>query len=271
MNNLIVRSLTGLVFISSIILPVLFNRDIATAVFSLYFVLGIIEFYRLFKSKERFDINWEVSSFVGTLVYGIAIASSLNWIPMWTLMFIPCVIFLLVLIELWRKTDKPINNMAINVFGIFYLVFPFTFITLLANAPSAQFPLILGMFILIWTNDSFAYLSGRFLGKHKMFERVSPKKTWEGTIGGALFTVVAAVLIAYLSDSDMMFWVVSAVIISPLAIVGDLLESLMKRDLQIKDSGTILPGHGGILDRFDATLFVAPFYFFWIFIYSFVL
>lgn len=271
MNNLIVRSLTGLVFIASIILPVLFNADIATLVFSLYFVLGIIEFYRLFDSKERFDVSWETSALFGTVIYGVAVTATLGYIPLWTLMTIPCMIFLLVLLELWRKTKQPLNNMAINIMGIIYLVIPFTLISILANEPSGAFPLILGMFILIWTNDSFAYLSGRFLGKHKMFERVSPKKTWEGTIGGTVFTVIASVIIAYFTESDFLFWVVSALIVSPLSILGDLLESLIKRDLGIKDSGTILPGHGGILDRFDATLFVAPFYFFWIFIYSFVL
>lgn len=271
MNNLILRSLTGLVFISSIIIPVLFSNEIATLVFSIYFVLGIIEFYSLFKSKERFDISWELSATVGTLIFAFAIGAALNWIPMWTLLSVPCLIFLLILLELWRKSKQPINNMAINIMGIVYLVIPFTLITILANEPIGKFPLVLGMFILIWTNDSFAYLTGRFIGKNKMFERVSPKKTWEGTIGGAVFTVIAGALIAHFSGQEFLFWIISAVIISPLAIVGDLLESLMKRDLNIKDSGNILPGHGGILDRFDATLFVAPFYFFWIFIYSFVL
>ena len=125
MNNLILRSLTGLVFISSIILPVLFNKEIATLVFSIYFVLGIIEFFRLFKSKERFDISWELSASIGTLIYGFAIGASLNWIPLWTLMIIPCLLFLLILLELWRKSLQPINNMAINIMGIVYLVVPF--------------------------------------------------------------------------------------------------------------------------------------------------
>lgn len=176
MNNLIVRSLTGLVFIASIILPVLLNKEVATLVFSLYFVLGIIEFFRLFKNKDRFDVSWETSSFFGAVIYGIAIGSALGWIPMWSLMTIPCLLFILILLELWRKSAQPINNMAINIMGIIYLVLPFTLITILANEPLSKFPLVLGMFVLIWTNDSFAYLTGRFLGKHKMFERVSPKR-----------------------------------------------------------------------------------------------
>jgi phosphatidate cytidylyltransferase len=271
MNNLVLRSLTGLVFISSIIFPVLFSKEAAVGVFSLYFVLGIIEFYRLFKSGERFQINWETSTIFACIIYGLSVGAALGWVPIWMLMIIPCAVFILFLLELWRKTKQPLNNMAINIFGIVYLVIPFTFMAILSNNPNNGFPLVLGMFILIWINDSFAYLSGRYMGKHKMFERVSPKKTWEGTLGGFLFTIIGGILIAYFTEQEFIFWIISAIIISPLSIVGDLLESLMKRDLNIKDSGNILPGHGGILDRFDATIFVSPFYFFWIFIYSFVL
>ena len=271
MNNLVLRSITGLFFVSSIIFPVLFSIEATLVVFTIYFLLGIIEFYRLFESGERFGVSWETSAFFATLIYGLSIGAALGWIPKWSLMAIPCLVFLLFLLELWRKTRQPINNMAINIFGIVYLVIPFTLIAILSNQSHSGLPLVLGMFLLIWINDSFAYLSGRLIGRHKMIERVSPKKTWEGAIGGFLFTLLGGALIAYFDEQEFIFWIISAILISPLSVVGDLLESLIKRDLNIKDSGNILPGHGGILDRFDATIFVAPFYFFWIFIYSFVL
>ena len=103
-----------------------------------------------------------------------------------------------------------------------------------------------------------------------MFERISPKKTWEGTIGGILFTAIAAIILSQFSDAryNLLFWVISALIIAPCAIFGDLFESLIKRSLNVKDSGTILPGHGGLLDRFDAALFTVPYFFTWMIIYS---
>ena len=125
------------------------------------------------------------------------------------------------------------------------------------------------MFLLIWTNDTFAYLSGRFFGKTKLFERISPKKTWEGTIGGIIFTIIVGISISYWTiEYNMFFWVFAALLIAPCSIFGDLLESLFKRSLNIKDSGNILPGHGGILDRFDAAIFAIPFFYTLVIIYS---
>ena len=116
------------------------------------------------------------------------------------------------------------------------------------------------MFLLIWTNDTFAYLSGRVFGKTKLIERISPNKTWEGTIGGIIFTLIVGFCLGLQNGGlNMDFWFISAIIIAPSAIVGDLIESLFKRNLNIKDSGTILPGHGGILDRLDSIIFVIPF------------
>jgi phosphatidate cytidylyltransferase len=132
------------------------------------------------------------------------------------------------------------------------------------SATPPRFP----KFLLIWTNDSFAYFSGRAFGKHKLFERISPKKTWEGTFGGILFTLLLGFIIgSYINKGEVLFWMISALIIAPGAILGDLLESLFKRSLAVKDSGKILPGHGGVLDRFDAALFTIPFFYCWSIIY----
>lgn len=270
MNNLIVRSLTGIVFVASIILPIIYSQPVAMIIFSIYFVLGVTEYFKLFKSSEMISINWQLSSFYTVLIYGLTAFVIIGKLPAGMIAFVPVIIFKLMLTELWRKKEQPIYNTAINLMGVFYLVVPFSLILLILNMKGPDFSLLIGMFILIWTNDSFAYLTGRMIGKHKMIERISPNKTWEGTIGGVVFSLIAGVLIGYLTD-QMLFWTVAAMVISPGAIFGDLLESLFKRNLKIKDSGNILPGHGGILDRFDATLFVVPFYFVWIIIYSFVL
>ena len=118
------------------------------------------------------------------------------------------------------------------------------------------------MFILIWTNDSMAYATGRLIGKTKLFERISPKKTWEGTIGGIIFTLGAGFLWSfYVSELPLIFWIICSPLVAVAAIFGDLFESQIKRQLGVKDSGTILPGHGGILDRFDAALMAIPIFY----------
>jgi len=205
-------------------------------------------------------------------IFSLLVGLSLQWLPEISILFIFPLFFTLILVELWRKTDHPIVNMSVMVFGIIYVVIPF-FLTIDLNLRENDenfMPLIVGMYLLIWTNDTFAYFSGRLFGRTKLFERISPKKTWEGTIGGILFTLILGYIIgAFINQGEEMFWLISAMIIAPCAIFGDLLESLFKRSLNIKDSGKILPGHGGILDRFDAALFAIPFFYCWAMIYDY--
>lgn len=125
--------------------------------------------------------------------------------------------------------------------------------------------LLLGFFIVIWTNDTFAYLSGMFIGRHKFFERISPKKTWEGTAGGLVFGLAAGYILSlFFDDFSLSEWLGYALTIIIFGTFGDLFESLIKRTLGLKDSGNIMPGHGGILDRFDSILLAAPFAFIYI-------
>jgi phosphatidate cytidylyltransferase len=170
-------------------------------------------------------------------------------------------LFSLFLIELWRKKNNPLINLSVFVFGIIYVTVPFILMVQITIIDNNTFPLLAGMFILTWVNDTFAYLSGLIAGKTKLFERVSPKKTSEGTIGGAVFTIIASIIIGYLFDNEhMIFWILVSLIIIPCAVLGDLMESLFKRSMNLKDTGNIMPGHGGILDRFDSTFFVVPFF-----------
>jgi phosphatidate cytidylyltransferase len=123
-----------------------------------------------------------------------------------------------------------------------------------------SYQIILGFFILLWTNDTGAYLSGKYFGKHKLFERISPKKTWEGSIGGGILTLAFAyVLSIYFTNLNITNWLIIGVLIAVFGGLGDLVESMLKRSLGIKDSGKLLPGHGGILDRFDGLLLSVPF------------
>lgn len=280
MNNLIIRAISGAVFAFIVIGSILFDHRLATAVLSMIMFLGLIEFYKLFKNHSTIQIDWRIGTSVGLSVFGIAICALYHLIPFVAMMLIVPLLFLMILTELWRKKNNPVLNGAVMLTGILYVALPFylliflnltdAFVTPSIGSEEFSFPLIAAMFLLIWTNDTFAYLTGRLFGKTKLIERVSPNKTWEGTIGGIVFTIGVGLVFAYLVPTSIyspMFWIVSAIIIAPTAIVGDLLESLLKRSLNIKDSGNIMPGHGGILDRFDATLFAIPFFVAWTFIY----
>ena len=148
-----------------------------------------------------------------------------------------------------------------------YITLPFVFIVKISFGTNDYNPkIILGLFVLIWTNDTFAYLVGKSMGKHKLFERVSPKKTIEGFLGGVVFAAFAGFLISKLyiqpkpefSNTSILIWTIIALIVSIFGTIGDLIESKFKRIAGIKDSGSIMPGHGGILDRLDSVIFVAP-------------
>jgi phosphatidate cytidylyltransferase len=270
MNNILLRSLTGAVFISIILIPLFFSDVITTAVFGFFMAIGLIEFYQLFKNVDSVDVRWETGLFYGLLLFGITSLIFFNLLPVAVLVILIPLLFSLILIELWRKKENPIINAAVLVFGIIYVAIPFILMVFITTMDNNVFPLLAGMFILTWMNDTFAYLSGRFAGKTKLFERISPNKTWEGTIGGAIFTILAGIAVGYLFDAEhIFFWIIAALLIAPCAILGDLVESLFKRNVNVKDTGNIMPGHGGILDRFDATFFVVPFFLMWAFIYTY--
>lgn len=274
MSNLVIRSLTGLVFVTLLIGSVYVHPYAFPAVISLFAIAGIIEYYKLFKDHKQISINWESNFVFALLAYGIGILILLQKIPVsFVVVYLP-LLFLQALIELYAKKEHPLINLSVAIFGTIYVLLPFLLMIIVQQfdpfTDKNYLPLIVGMFLLIWTNDTFAYLSGRLFGKTKLFERISPKKTWEGTVGGIVFTFLVAYFISVgTSVNDTTFWLISAAIIAPTAIFGDLLESLFKRSLGIKDSGNILPGHGGILDRFDAAFMATPFFLSWIIIYMY--
>lgn len=266
MSNLLQRAITGALFVALIIASILLGSYTTVVVFSVFFILGIVEYFKLFKENKIVQLKWGMPVFVSALIYGLLVASLFFQIDTKLLgaLIIP-ILLLLMMTELWRKKINPLVNLGIQLFGFFYLVIPF-FLTVYIRSKDEKYfgYTLVGMYVLIWSNDTFAYLSGRFFGKTKLFERISPKKTWEGTVGGIILTLGIGLLIGYLDkDRGAYFWLPAAMIVVPGAIFGDLLESLFKRSLNIKDSGNILPGHGGILDRFDAALFTIPFFFCW--------
>ena len=270
LGNLGTRALTGAVFATVVIGSILWNPYAQALVFSVFMVLGLMEFYRLFKNDKIVSVSSEIGIFIGIFIFTLLIGISAKVLPIISITVIFPLFFTLVLSELWKKKENPVINISVLVFGIIYVVVPFYLTIDLNLRDTSYLPAVVGMYLLIWANDSFAYLTGRAFGKTKLFERISPKKTWEGTIGGVFFTLLFGYIIgAFINRGEEVFWIISAVIIAPCAIYGDLLESLFKRSLKIKDTGSILPGHGGILDRFDAALFGIPFFYCWSMIYNY--
>lgn len=267
------RALTGAVFVIVLVGCILWRFESFAALFLLITVLGLWEFYRL-AEKDGAQPQKMLGTAVGAYLFislflkGYTIPyTGYNYL---FFLFIP-LLFLFFIIELYRKKERPFTNIGYTILGIIYVALPFSLWNLIAtvtavmNKPTGPYYsayMVLGYFILMWTSDTGAYLSGKALGKHKLFERISPKKTWEGTIGGGILCLgVAYILSIYFNDLSLRDWIVIAIIIVVTGNLGDLAESLFKRSINIKDSGTILPGHGGILDRFDAVLISTPFVF----------
>lgn len=192
------------------------------------------------------------------------------------LVLIPLIAVIMIM-ELYRRQDKPFDSLAHTLFCILYTAVPFSLFpfaafshtgisSLLNHRQTAFSPgIIIGFFILLWINDTGAYLTGITIGKHRLMERISPKKSWEGFIGGTLLTILTAWLISdWLGVIDTGKWIAVSMIIAVAGTFGDLIESMLKRSTGVKDSGTIMPGHGGFLDRFDSTIIAFPLVFLFI-------
>jgi phosphatidate cytidylyltransferase len=257
MNDILLRSLTGFFFILLIIIGLAINDISAFVVMALFVLLGLFEYFSLLNVRKQ-----GVNPFFG-VVLGFLIFCCLRFSFDQPLFALSIIAFppLVAITEIFRNKKKPLINVASVMFSWFYIVLPLFLLVYMGHGEIRHPALSIGLLFMIWSNDTFAYLAGRFFGKHLLMERVSPKKTWEGVVGGLIFTIICALIVAYFSGMDWKFWLFSAFIVAPASIFGDLFESSIKRSLNIKDSGSLLPGHGGILDRFDATLIASPLFF----------
>lgn len=254
------RAITGIIFIIILVAATLLNAYVFAIFFSLLGVLAAREFFMISKTEQT-----EPLTSLGLLVAGVLAALFaayfLGFIGVKLLGLAIPFISLLFIASLFLKRRHPFADLALTLLGIGYGTIPFLFFIGLGFIQGGVFnPYIpMGFLIILWSNDTGAYLAGRAFGKTKLFERVSPNKTWEGFFGGmALAVLIALNLQQYFGSLDKIQWSAVAVVIAVFGTLGDLVESLLKRSLGIKDSGTILPGHGGILDRFDGLLIAAP-------------
>ncbi len=273
MKNLITRSITGVIFVAAIV--VCFMRPEAMILlFALVTGLTVWEYTGIVNGIENVCVNRFLATvaavyfFLGMAGFCAGIVPSAVFIP-----YLLTVVYMFIS-ELYTKAPNPINNWAYTMLSQMYIALPFAMVNVLAfrgvgNGVVYNYLAPLSVFVFLWTNDTGAYLSGSLFGKHKLFPRVSPGKSWEGSIGGGLLVLLVSALVGMYQNSDMHETATELLLTVPqwmglgLVVVffgtwGDLVESLFKRTIGIKDSGNILPGHGGMLDRFDSSLMAFP-------------
>lgn len=263
MKKFITRTITGIVLVLVMLTAIVVSPYSYAVLFLLLLIGSLAEFNNLFKQSEVKPNQW--------LIYPISIAlfATSFLVASGTLeirYFIGLLpLFLVVMTaELYRKQAKPVENIAVTFLGILYLALPLSLVNFLVFPdiqPTHSYTpaLLIAVFALIWIHDSGAYLFGVTMGKHRLFERISPKKSWEGAIGGTLTAILAAWgIAAFIPEISLTHWIAISVITVVSSTFGDLTESMFKRYFGIKDSGNILPGHGGFLDRFDSLFFAAP-------------
>lgn len=263
MSNFWVRTITGLSMVFILLAGLYFNEWIFAGLFFVIAVLGILEFYHIV-SSENCQPQKIFGAAAGAILY-LAI-TGVHYIPFSPVLLPIPLFFAPFIIEIYRKKQEPLINIAITILPVFYIALPLALLNLINDKAAFHFlgfPIFLtGYFILTWSYDTGAYLYGKKFGKHKLFERISPKKTWEGTIAGSIIALLVATALFFLvKEIKLVDWLALTIMILVFGTFGDLIESLIKRNLNIKDSGSLLPGHGGILDRFDSILITAPFVF----------
>lgn len=282
-NNFIQRAITGIIFVGVLIGCILGGPISFILLFALITALTIHEFGVIISKQPDVEINKPICMLAGVfLFFGFAY---LGVMPGQTEILIPYLFLIIYLLvsELYLKKKNPLNNWAYAMMSQIYIALSFAMLNVLAyhsignegelsNYQVQYNPILpLSIFIFTWINDTGAYCTGMLFGKHRLFERISPKKSWEGSIGGGVFSIIAAIVMAhYFPFMPISIWIGLALTVVIFGTLGDLTESLLKRTIGIKDSGNILPGHGGMLDRFDSTLMAVPAAVVYLYIISFI-
>ena len=265
LKNLIIRALTGIIFVVVLISAIYIHPIFFLILFCIITGLTLWEFGGLVKHYENANLQRTVNVlggvylFIATFVYANGLTDGKIFLPY--LLFI----MLTMIAELYYKAPNPINNWAFTLFAQVYCAGSFSILNFIGAEPGtpgvmSYTPLfIMAIFIFVWLDDTGAYLVGSLIGKHKLFERISPKKSWEGFFGGLILALASSQAFAWFApEINRMNWLGLAATVVLFGTWGDLIESLLKRTLGVKDSGNVLPGHGGMLDRFDSVMLAVP-------------
>ena len=267
MKNFVTRTLTAIGIVAVQVLCTYLSPLSLAALFLLLTALTVNEFIKIISQRGEVVVSRPI------VIVGSCYLFFAFWLNSLTrgeslVVFFPYLLFLIYcyIKELFGKHPNPIANLGAIMLSQMYVVLPLSLINVLAFTPfecyhseAPYYAITLAIYIFIWVNDTGAYLSGITLGRHKMFPRISPKKSWEGAIGGALATIASAFIVAHFyTFMELWQWIGMALVVVLAGTFGDLTESMVKRQLDIKDSGHILPGHGGFLDRLDSMLFAIP-------------
>jgi len=266
-SNLTQRVITGIIGAAAIVASILYGQWAYFAIFFLICFLTLREFYTL-AFLDGMVVQKTFGTLTGLLIFTLSFLIEAHIISYRYYFIIFPMVSLVYMIKLYKKFErKPFTNIAYTFLGVFYVAVPFALLNI-ATFENKQYDyqIIFGCLFILWASDSGAYFAGTLFGKRKLFERISPKKSWEGVIGGGLLALAFAYGLPYFFSSisheptiRSWQWMVIGAIIIVGGTYGDLIESLLKRSIEIKDSGTALPGHGGFLDRFDGLLISAPF------------
>lgn len=280
LKDLVVRTVSGAVLLLVVVGALLWSKWSAGALFAVIMLGGLVEFYRLCRKKGVEPMS-SVGVATSLAIFGLAFAVFLQWgtpatdltgrIVLGALLYTMLIVPTAFVCELWRKSPTPIANIATTFMGIIYVALPMAMVLFIPQLLVGKWSglAMLAFIGIIWVNDIFAYLVGVTLGKHRLCERISPKKSWEGFFGGLIGAVGAAVLFGHLFGGNLLIWGGLGLVTALAGVAGDLVESLMKREVDVKDSGKMMPGHGGFLDRFDALYLAVPFALFYLIVTSF--
>lgn len=272
-DKLVTRTLSGAVLVALVVAATLLSKWSLGVMMGCFMLGCLFEFYRL---SSRCGINAQkaVGCAAALALYGLGFTVFYNYgtgvgytegtLAAGLLMYLLLIIPAAFACELWRKQENPIANIAATLCGVIYVAVPFTlilFLPLMMGVKGWNPYMMLLYIALVWMNDIFAYLTGIFFGRHKICERISPKKTWEGFAGGVAMSMLTAMVAAHVLGLNMWVYAGLGAVTAVTAVMGDYTESMFKRAADVKDSGAIMPGHGGFLDRFDATIMTVPFVF----------
>lgn len=256
MNETLKRALSGAVYIILLLSCILYSKISLAILFAIFLIIAVYEFSRII------SINLIISILFAGISYYFLWNQDSNVLISNCITIASIIISLRLLVFLFQTKEAYFNTITKYLFLFGYVIFPFVLVNYIPMGVKGYNPKILiSIFILIWTNDTFAYIVGKSIGKHKLFPKVSPKKTMEGFIGGIFFAVISSYFLAnfFIAAKNFYIWLIIAVIVGVFSTLGDLIESKFKRMAGIKDSGNIMPGHGGILDRLDSIIYVVPF------------